>query len=272
MSSRRRVTEAHVAQVEQTLSPRELAMVETLDRVRLASTKQLQRLHFTAGTELANARQVRRTLARLVQLRVLTRLERRVGGPMSGSSDYPYVLDVTGQRIASACGPAGGVRIRRPWTPGVSFLRHALAVTELYVQLVDAERTGALELIAFDAEPLSWRTFTGLGGARVVLKPDAFVRVGVGSYEHFFFVEVDRATQSGPTIGRKLTTYRRFWQSGREQARFGLFPKVLLLVPTEARKEALVEVAAKQPPDAWELFQVAPYDHALAVFTEREAA
>ena len=96
VSSPRRVTEARVAQLEQTLSPREVALVQTLDRLRLASTKQLERLHFTAGTELANARQVRRTLARLVELRVLTRLERRVGGPKSGSSDYPYVLDVAG--------------------------------------------------------------------------------------------------------------------------------------------------------------------------------
>ncbi len=272
MSRRRRVTEARVAQLERLLSPREVALVETLDRLRLASTKQLERLHFAAGTELANARQARRTLARLVELRVLSRLDRRVGGAQPGSSDYPYALDVAGQRLASACGPAGGTRIRRPWTPGVSFLRHALAVSELYVRLVEAERAGHLDLLAFDAEPLCWRTFSGLGGARVVLKPDAFVRVGVGSYEHFFFIEVDRATQSGPSVGRKLATYRRYWQSGREQARFGLFPKVLVLVPSEARKEGLVDVAASQPADACELFEIACYDDALAALTEQEAA
>lgn len=273
MTPRGHITEARVAELAERLTPAERAVLETLDRMRVATTSQLERLHFTgAGSRRTRARRCRRTLARLVELRVLARLDRRIGGAVAGSSEYPYALDVAGQRLASVCGPAGGVRIRRPWTPGAPFLLHSLEVTGLYVWLVEADRRGDLDLIAFDAEPLCWRTFSGLGGARVVLKPDAFVRLGVGSYEHFFFVEVDRATQSGPSVGRKLTTYRRYWQTGREQARFGLFPKVLVLVPSETRRGALVDVASEQPAEAAPLFQTALYADALAVFTERGAA
>jgi len=34
-----------------------------------------------------------------------------------------------------------------------------------------------------------------------------------------------------------------------------VFPKVLILVPTEPRRSALVEVAGDQPADSWPLFQ-----------------
>lgn len=243
-------------------------MVQDLDRLRLASVKQLERLHFTTDKPAANASQARRTLARLAERRVVVRLDRRVGGVRAGSSGYVYALDLAGQRLASACGPAGGARIRRPWTPGPAFVAHQLAVSELYVHLIEATRRGGLDLLDFDSEPACWRSFTGAGGARTVLKPDAFVRVGIGEFEDVYFVEVDRATHSGPSVGHKLTLYRRYWQTGREQNRWdGVFPKVLVLVPSEARRNALVEVACQQPADSWPLFQIVRYENALDVFT-----
>lgn len=269
MTDRTRITEARVVRLQELLAPRDLALIETLDNVRLATAAQLERLHFSEGTPLANARQCRRSLARLTNLRVLSRLDRSIGGVRAGSTGYLYALDVAGQRLASASGPAGGIRVRRPWTPSTPFVRHALAVTDLYVRLREAERANSLELLDFWAEPLCWRRFTGIGGGRVMLKPDAFVRLGLGEYEHASFVEVDRATQSGPTIARKLAVYRRYWQTGREQDRFGVFPKVVILVPSEARKDALVDVCAAQPAEAWPLFQVAHYEDALAALTGR---
>jgi len=129
MTPRTRVTEAYLAGLAHELTPRELTLIQDLDRLRLASVKQLERLHFTAESPRANARQARRTLARLTDLRVLVRLERRVGGVRAGSRGSVYTLDVAGQRLASACGPAGGIRIRRPWTPGGAFIAHQLAVS-----------------------------------------------------------------------------------------------------------------------------------------------
>lgn len=272
MSARTQVTEACVAALAERLTPTEQAVIETLDRVRLATAPQLERLHFAGeGSPHTVARRTRRTLTRLVRLRILARLNRRIGGVKAGSAGYVYALDVAGQRLASACGPAGGLRLRRPWTPGGPFIGHALAVTELYVRLREAERAGLLELLAFDAEPQCWRRFVGVGGAGVTLKPDGFVRLGVGEYERFYFIEVDRATQSGPTIARKLAVYRRYFQTGREQERFGVFPKVLLLVPSETRKSALVDVAARQPAASWPLWQIARYDKAPGLFTARGA-
>lgn len=273
VSPRQHVTEARVARLAERLTPTEHAVIETLDRFRLASSSQLERLHFVPnGSARTVTRRARRTLRRLVELRILARLERRVGGVRSGSAGYVYALDVAGQRLASACGPAGGVRLRRPWTPGAAFVSHQLAVTELYVRLVEAGRAGRLEVLACDAEPLCWRRFTGLGGASVTLKPDAFVRIGLADVERFYFVEVDRNTQSGPAIARKLAVYRRYFQTGRDQDRFGVFPRVLLLVPDETRQDALVGIAGQQPADSAALWQVARYDDALEVCTAAEEA
>jgi Replication-relaxation len=268
MTSRARVTEGYVAGLAHDLTPREKAVVESLDLLRLASVKQLERLHFASPSERASARQARRTLQRLSELRVAVLLDRQVGGVRAGSRGSVYALDTAGQRLASACGPAGGIRIRRPWSQGSAFLAHQLAVTELYVRLVEVGGVGGVDLLDFEAEPLSWRSFTGLGGAQTVLKPDAFVRLGVGDFEDAYFIEVDRATHSGPSVARKLTLYRRYWQTGREQRRLrGVFPKVLVLVPSEARRSALVDVAAKQPADSWPLFQIARYDDAIEILS-----
>jgi hypothetical protein len=269
--TRERVTNARVERLAADLTERDLQVVESLDKLRVATPTQLRRLHFAGGTPAANARQVWRRLRALTALRVLIVLERRVGGGRGGSSQAVFALDVAGQRLASACGPAGGRRLRRPWTPGNQFLAHSLAVTERYVELRERERAGQGELLAFDAEPLCWRRFTGVGGATVWLKPDAFIRWGRGELEHLSFVEVDRATASSPTVARKLDCYRRYWQSGREQERFGAFPRVVLLTPTEARRAALADAVTRQPADARSLYRIDLYADALRLLTGGES-
>lgn len=269
--TRQRVTNARVERLAADLSERDLALVESLDKLRVATPTQLRRLHFTDGTPAANARQVWRRLRALTALGVVCVLERKVGGGRGGSSQAVFALDTAGSRLASACGPAGGRRLRRPWTPGNQFLAHSLAVTERYVELRERERAGQGELLAFDAEPLCWRRFTGVGGATVWLKPDAFIRWGRGKLEHLSFAEVDRATASAPTVARKLEVYRRYWQTGREQERCGAFPRVVLLAPTAARHAVLVRVVGRQPADAQPLYRVGRYDEAANLLTGSES-
>ena len=264
-----RVSEAQLASVADHLTQRDRDIVKTLDRLRLASAKQLERLHFD-GSPRSRARNAGRVLSRLADLQVLARLERRVGGVRSGSAGFIYALDVAGQRLASVTGPAGGRRVRRPWTPGAPFVAHQLAVSEIYVLLREAAGRDELNLLDFDGEPLCWRVYAGLSGGRSVLKPDAFVRVAAGGFEHLAFIEVDRATQSAPTIARKLAGYRRYAQTGREQYRWSVFPRVLLLAPNEQRKQVLVDVAAAQPEQSWPLFVVAPFEFALGAICGRQ--
>lgn len=99
------------------------------------------------------------------------------------------------------------------------------------------------------------------------LKPDAFIRWGQGELEHLSFVEADRATASAPTVARKLDLYRRYWQSGREQERFGAFPRVVLLTPAEARRATLAAAVTQQPSEARSLYRVGLYEDALRLLT-----
>jgi hypothetical protein len=245
------VTAARVRWLAAHLSDRERAVLGSLRRLRVATSGQLERLHFADVT----ARQARAVLASLVERRLIARLPRVVGGVRAGSAGYVYVLDVAGQRI----GPAGGRRVQRPWPVGTPFLAHSLAVSELYVRLMEVERHGraGLRLGEFLTEPACWRSFAAPGAGRVTLKPDAEVTLGLGRFEDRWFIEVDRATESRSTLDRKLGCYVRYWQSGQEQARSGIFPRVLWIVPDSARVDVLVDGCGRLPVAAWPLFAVA---------------
>lgn len=224
-----RLTTNRIWQLSYGLSRRDLAVVAMLKRVRLASVRQLERVQFSGQPRTA-----RRVLHELTKRRVVTRLPRSVGGVRAGSAGHIYGLDVVGQHLSQQGGPAHGSRKRRPWTPGSRFVDHALAVTEVYVRLAELERDGAFELLAFEGEPECWRPFSRMG-APVILKPDAFVRLGFEDEEAWFFIEVDRGTESPRTLETKGEVYRTYWESGEEQERNGVFPRVLWLVPNETR-------------------------------------
>jgi len=250
------LTAARLAELEQSLSARDRALIDSLDRLRVATTLQLARLHFDGLTERSAARQTAQTLRRLKERLIVTHLDRQVGGVRAGSAAAIWSLDRAGQKLASTCGPAGGMTCRRPWTPGLPFLAHRLAVSECYVDLVEACRSKTRELLDFDTEPYCWRRFAAPLGGVAWLKPDAFARVLVSEFERGAFVEIDRDTESPSTLKRKLASYRHYWETGREQERRGYFPEVVWSVPSERRKEVLVDLCAAQSEDVWPLFRI----------------
>jgi hypothetical protein len=141
---------------------------------------------------------------------------------------------------------------------------HVLAVSELYVRLRESERSGELELLSFEAEPACWRRWQRVSGEQIAVKPDVFVILGIGEIELHQFVEVDRSTESGTVLRRKLMAYVDYWQAGVEQAHRGIFPRVVWLVPDEHRKAQLVSVMAKLPPDSWHLFTAGLFENAIS--------
>jgi hypothetical protein len=130
-------------------------------------------------------------------------------------------------------------RARRSYEPTARFVDHTLAVAQLVVDVTLAARAGRLEVLEHQAEPRCWRDFAAVGGRRVV-RPDSFVALGSGEYELRWFVEVDRASESLPTILRKCQLYADYYQSGVEQVKHGgVFPRVCWSVPDERRAERL---------------------------------
>jgi hypothetical protein len=248
------------------LSERDYAVIHQVAKLRFVSGSQLARLCFTDNTDVAhNARAARRTLLRLVRLGILERLDRSIGGIRAGSAGYVYHLGLAGQRIAVAREWQPERRGRRLLTPGNLFVRHTLAVAELHTQLVEGDRARRFKLLELTAEPSCWRSFDGTGGQRSILKPDSYVRLGIGPYEDSYFLEVDRGTEGSRALERQLQLYIDYHASGKEQARCQVFPRVLWLVPSEQRKATLVDSLARLPAESWELFQVARFDEVLKV-------
>ncbi len=250
------VTRAHIEAVKGQLKGRQWSILFDVWRVGVLSGRQVRRLYY--GESAAEGRLARKHLTQMVQWRMIDRLERSVGGQRSGSAGYIYSLGPAGQRLLEP----ERKRSRPAWTPQMSYLRHALAVSELYTRLREHERTTQMQLVTFDGEPVCWRHYFGPGGARSVLKPDALAVTGIDNYEDRYFIEADCGTESGPRIAAKARMYVRYWQSGREQAETGIFPYVLWLAPNTKRASFLVDVLAKLDAEHWRLFLVLTTDEA----------
>jgi hypothetical protein len=140
-----------------------------------------------------------------------------------------------------------------------------LAISELVVRLHEADLlAGDLELIQLQTEPMCWRGFLGgLLAARMVLKPDLFVRVGAGAFEDRYFVEVDLATEHPSTLLSKAKRYVAYYRSGEEQRRHDVFPRVVWLVPDRARAEQIQDVLGQLPDAARRLFVFWPFDEVV---------
>jgi len=248
------------------LSDRELEVLTTLGTLRLATGIQLQRLCVADGSPQTQARRTRALLQNLSKRNLVVRLDRRVGGVRAGSSGYVYGLSGRGQAAIGIGGPNGGRR-RRVWEIKPAFLDHVIAVAELYCSIIDGTRGAAFELLNFYAEPAAWRTFPGPSGELIRLKPDAFVRLGVGEYERSSFVEVDLATEGTSTLHRKCMTYLAYLRSGLEQTRYGVFPSVAWLTTTEQRASRIAAVLKRLPDEAERIFSVSLLTDAVTTLT-----
>lgn len=242
------------------LPSRDQEVLADLLRVRLLTGNQIERLHFDTGdgTSASRGSRRRRTMNRLTELGLVTTLDRRIGGERAGSAGLIYTLDATGQRAFHGAHADHGQRVRRPWSVGLSFTKHTLAVTELYVRLRETERAGRIRLVEFLAEPASWHS-TAYG----LLKPDAFALWQQSGWEQHLWIEVDRGTESLPTVRRQLARYLDAVAAG-DTGSHGMLPPVLVTVPTQRRRADIQREILTLPPPAADYFSVELFDTAIA--------
>jgi hypothetical protein len=259
-----------VQELREQLSTRDLDVIRQVADLRLMSARQLQALHFPDAehdSEQAATRARQRVLARLVRERLLIRLERRIGGVRAGSAGLVLALGPVGQRVLVLDGAR-----RRAYEPTSRFVDHTLATAQLVVDVTLAARTGSLDLLDTQAEPTCWREFSGLGGRRV-LRPDAFLALGAQEYELRWFMEIDRATESLPTVLQKCHLYAAYYQSGTEQAKHGgVFPRVCWVVPDEGRAARVEQAIARDRSLPERLFVVTTSERALHTLTHTDEA
>ena len=255
------------------LSSRDIALLKSLSSLRLATSQQLERLHFREGSTATQARRCRRALQRLVEQRLLGRLERRIGGVRAGSAGFIYCLAPKGYQVLNLL--AGGTKghyYRRP-EPSRHLVEHTLAGSELYVQLVEASQQGRLELLHYQSEPDCWRSYLGSGGQSVIVRPDGLLVLCQpgADREHWWFIEVDLGTEAPATIRHKIRAYQSYAASGHEQAVEGVFPRVAFLTSSEKRA-AVLQRAVNAVPDGQALCTVDLLDSPLSVLLPGQRA
>lgn len=242
------------------LSDRDLVILQNVDAFRLLTTRQVEALHFhDHATPLTGARSARRVLERLTRDRVLVRLERRIGGVRAGSASYIYAVGPAGHRILHDDSS------RRWREPSEAFVAHTLSVADLVVTLIGQNRDGEVELVEYQTEPRCWRDFPRPMAGTQNLKPDLFVVTATEESELRWFVEVDLGTESGAAIVRKCRIYHAYWQSGVEQDRHDVFPKVIWVADTTRRGGLIRRAISKARSLHDPLFEVTTTDEAVAV-------
>ena len=248
---RRRVGQQGLVALADELSERDMAIVKSVLEHRFMTARQIEAWHFTDHvSQVSAARVCRRVLERLTHLRVLRRLERRIGGVRAGSASYIYGIGPIGDRLLPS------ESRRRGREPSELFLDHTLGIVDARLQLITADRLGTFELIAVETEPECWRRFDGSGGSREILRPDLFAVTASDELEHCWFLEFDRATASIPAVVNKSRQYAAYFRSGVEQQRLGTFPLVVWATISNGRAARIRKAiaATHSLPDA--LFRV----------------
>ncbi len=250
---RRRVRLPYVEWLAHMLTARDWAIIKTVYDFRIVTGLQIEQLHFSELAMRSRSVMRWRVLKRQVDARILTTFDRRIGTCRRGSTQLRYVLDSAGQRLIrlQLNREIPDARVRRPRLPGERFVAHALAVTELYVALVEHSRLGRFVLDDFKSEGGAYWP-NGLGGW---IKPDALVKLHQGSVADYWWYEADLATESLPTIRAKLVVYLDFVHRGR-LGPDGIVPRVLIGVPTSKRQLAIQSVIHSLPEPAVFMFSV----------------
>ncbi|MGW5922334.1 replication-relaxation family protein [Nocardia fluminea] len=217
------------AAVGAALSERDWAILRSVDQHRFLTVRQLHDLHFNELSPVSGLRITQRALARLRQWRVLGTLERRIGGLRAGSSGLVHYVDVIGDKLLRT---ETGRPVRRRYTaPSRTFLDHTLAVAESHIGLITAQLHGKLEVLRSEVETAAWRTYQGLGGALLTLRPDLYIEtagsVG-GEMVSTWFLERDMGSESIPTLVKKSREYASYRSTGIEQEHSGgSFPLIV---------------------------------------------
>ena len=241
------------------IHPMQARLLALVAAHRFATTTQLARLTALEYASSASAlRQTQRHLANLAQQRLLTSLERRVGGWQGGSAVTIWAATTRGHRRVAADEDEGEVpRRQRPREVSTTFLDHLLAITEVRTSIEEAVRQEADTEAMVALEPECWRTALSPSGQVQVLRPDLAVTITSPAYEDRYLMEVDRATENP---GRVIATCWRYQEHQAQAGDGDVFPLVVWLVPTDRRRHRLERAIAHSAGLLRDLFRVIRLD------------
>lgn len=230
-----------LTQLAAELPTRYLTVLPHLARVRLLTGAHLDRLLAHPDvTQETTARVRRRIMTRLHDVGLVTTLGRRIGGVRAGSAGHIYTLTSAGYRFwAILTGQAPPPRVRQ-CAPGVLFLAHTLAISDIYVRLIQTSGHHNVTMSSFVTEPECWQPTAGGN----YLKPDAYCVLSATAHQDCWWLEIDQATESVPRIRTKSRAYLDFLTHGGVGPDH-VPPRVLFTTPNTPRAHAIKETITK---------------------------
>jgi hypothetical protein len=144
---------------------------------------------------------------------------------------------------------------KRVYEPTLFFLKHTLEIAELYTFLCTKTNLKNAEF-----EPKCWREYSADYGINYTLKPDLYAVTRADNFEDYWFFEVDRDTEAPTRILKKCGVYGKYYITGTEQKRTGVFPKVVWIVPDLKRKETLKRHISEKISEFENLFTVVTFE------------
>lgn len=238
------------------LSENQRELLELLHTHRFATSRQLTRFTLPRYRSANSAhRQTLRHLAGLEEQRLVTRLERRIGGWQRGSDVAVWSPTTTGLRLLT-----GSTRRQRPQAVSTTFLAHTLATAEVCLVVTEAVREIGGVRMSLTQEPNCWRNFPSPAGGLVTLRPDLAATITSPEYTDHYFLEVDRATENPARVIRTTRQYLAYQQSGIGQETLGVFPAVIWIVPHAKRQAQLTRHLSTEPGVPGDLWLVITLD------------
>jgi len=174
-----RISSLRLRHLVDELTPRYRTPLPHLAAARLLTGGQLDRLLAEPELSAQTTQRVRRRImTRLAGAGLVMMLARRIGGVRAGSVGHVYALTTAGHRFLALLNGAPEPARKQPsHLPGELFLTHTLAVSGIYVDLIERSRGGAFTVHTFDTEPHCWYPI----GNGATLRPDAYVILRAGT-------------------------------------------------------------------------------------------
>lgn len=232
-----RLTIPQLEQIRSELTDKDRQLLSYLQGLRFAKTDQLRRIFYPqqGNTLRAVKVAVRKNLNRLQSIGLIDHLNKQIGGVRAGSQAMIWFVTESGNRLLNLGTDEQNKRKRRLEPPRI-FLRHTVAISETFTQIIEICRNDSeIELKEIELEPDCWRSFEK-NGRTLSLRPDLFVTTVSGEYMDHTFIEVDLDTESPTEVVEKCRRYHDYYRTGKEK----VFPLVLWIVPTDARKKKLI--------------------------------
>ena len=195
---------------------RDLALLRGLFESRVMTSKHVAALYFDGRAEAAKKR-----LQKLKAEGLVTERPRRAYEPsllFLGIKAFRVLLE---RGCLSDYPKLGLDALQKRAQVSELTLRHELEVMDVKATLMGAvAETPAFSTAEFSTWPLLYQfsAHRPSAGTEVVVKPDGFLRImeqkNGETYEHTFFLEVDRSTETQDTLGERTASYLHYYQSG----------------------------------------------------------